>query len=67
MNNLESISNMSQSIVAINKETWLPIYYSPSENEVYTEAGEGRYMITNLINPNTPDDIREAIDFWKKM
>ena len=64
MNNLKSIALQTQSI---DPRHPLPLYYSFSEKEVYTNPGDGRFHVTNLINPNTPEDIEEVITRWKNM
>lgn len=64
MKNLKSIALQTQSI---DPRHPLPLYYSFSENEVYTNPGEDRLLVTNLINPNDPEDIIEVVNRWKMM
>lgn len=64
MKNIESIALQTQSI---DPRHPLPLYYSISEHEAYTNPGPGRLHVTNLINPNDPEDISEVIDRWLRM
>lgn len=61
MKGLTKISKKSEAINVMDKKTWLPLYYSPSKKEVYTSEGEGRFLLTYLINPNTPKEIEETV------
>lgn len=45
----------------------IPLYYSIREDKVYTSDGDGRYYVTNLINPNTEEDIKRAVRRWLSM
>ena len=45
----------------------IPLYYSIREDKVYTSDGDGRYFVTNLINPNTEEDIKRAVRRWLSM
>lgn len=38
-----------------------PLYYSIRENAVYTEDGEDRYYITELIRKNTEEEIKRTV------
>lgn len=54
MKNLKKISELS-------KQGRTPIYYSPKTDTVYTEAGEGRFYITDLLRSNTPKEIERTV------
>ncbi len=53
--------------VSAESKAGTEIYYSITENAVYTEAGKGRYMVTYLLRKNTPEEIEEAIRRWMWM
>ena len=61
-----SISKESQKITCKDRSTWIPIYYSIKEDQLFTADGPGRYFVCNLINPNTEKDIADAVDAWKR-
>lgn len=44
-----------------------PIYYSIKEDAVYTEDGDGRYYVTDLIRKNTEAEIVRAVRRWMAM
>lgn len=45
-----------------------PLYYSPSEDAVYTTDGDGRYLVTYLIRHNTPKEIEDTVEYlFKRM
>ena len=67
MRNLKQVSEKSKSIKCRDRTTWLPLFYSIKDDAVYTEPGEGRIMVTRLINPNTEKDIQETIENWKRL
>ena len=64
MKNLKEISQKTQ---AIDPKHPMPLYYSIKNKEVYTNPGAGRFFVTNLINPNQPEDIKEVVDRWLRM
>ena len=45
----------------------ISLYYSIAERAVYTEAGEGRYYVTDLIRANTEMEIMAAVKRWLAM
>ena len=61
MKSLKKIAELSKSIKCKDRATWIQLYYSVEEDAVYTEDNPGRYFMTNLINPNTENDIVEAV------
>ena len=67
MKNLKRISKASQSITTGDRATWISLYYSIADDAVYPCEGEGRYFVSNLINPNTEADIVEAVEAWKRL
>ena len=62
MKGLKAIAKKSQNITS--RQTWMPLYYSISEQKAYTTDGNGRQFVTYLINPNTEKDIENAITRW---
>lgn len=62
MNGLETISELTQNIKTGNPATWISLYYSFDRNAVNAD-GDGVF-ITNLINPNTPQDIADIVAKW---
>ena len=67
MKNIEKVSEMSKNIVTRDRSTWLPLFYSFGENAVYTIPGNDRFHVTDLINPNTPEDIENAVERFKNL
>ena len=67
MNGISAIAKKSQSILCEDRTTWIDLYYSFKLNTVYVKPGKDRHKVTTLINPNTPDDIIEAVERWKMM
>ena len=50
--------------------TWdsrIQLYYSIDKKTVYTKEGEGRYLVTWLINESTEEDIEKAVRRWLMM
>ena len=60
MKGLKQVSNLS-------KTGKVSLYYSFASDTVYTEPGEGRCHVTELINENTPQDIENFVNFWKNL
>lgn len=67
MKGLSDVAKRSAKIKQENTATWLPIYFSFKTNTVYTTEGEDRFFVTKLIRPNKPEEIKEAIERWKRM
>lgn len=67
MKGLDNVAKRSTKIKQENMSTWLPIYFSFKTNTVYTTGGEDRFFVTKLIRPNKPEEIKEAIERWKRM
>lgn len=67
MKGIDAIVKKSQSIICEDRSTWIDLYYNFESDTVYTKAGKDRFKVTSLINPNTPDDIIEAVERWKRM
>ncbi len=45
----------------------LPLYYCSETDTVYTEGGKNRDFVTFLIRPNTADEIKAAVEHWKRI
>lgn len=67
MRNTKRVSVLSQNIVSSNRATWIPLYYSIENNAVYTKDGAGRFKVTDLINPNTQEDIEKAVSRYMSL
>ena len=52
-------------VMGINKNIWIPVYYSEDKDTVYTEPGKGRELVTHLLNPCEPSVIKEIVMKWK--
>lgn len=50
MKNVKSVAKRS-------KRGLTPLYYNVREDAVYTEPGDGRYYLTDLIRENTEKEI----------
>ena len=61
----ESKTNMSLALTMGKKNMWLPLYYSSEKDSVYTTSGGDRQLVTHLLNPCTPDEIKEIVTEWK--
>lgn len=67
MKGLKEAAKKSKNIRQRNTNSWLPVYFSFKTNTVYTTAGEERYFVTKLIRENTPEEIKEAVENWKRL
>jgi hypothetical protein len=56
-----------QTVVKATQKGRTPLYYSPSTDTVYTEAGEGRFYLTDLLQPHTPDQVEETVNFFMSL
>lgn len=53
-----------RSVVRATKKGRTPLYYSPKENAVYTEAGRDRFYLTDLLKPHTAEQIKKTVDYF---
>lgn len=60
MNNLTEVANES-------KKGYTPLYYSFSEDAVYTLKAKGRFYVTDLIRENTEDEIKAVVLRWMSL
>ena len=61
MKNVKAVARASKK--ATFSQT-VPLYYSVIENAVYTDNGDGRYHVTDLIRENSADEIvRTVMEF----
>ena len=67
MKNLASVAKKTQNVICEDWSTWLPLYYSFENDAVYTTEGEGRYLVTKLINPCSSAAVKAAVERWKRM
>ena len=49
-------------IADLSKTQRVSLYYSFEKDTVYDKPGDGRYYVTDLINENAPDDIKDAVN-----
>ena len=61
MKNLKKLSDQTNFIILHGA---VPLYYSIKEDAVYSEAGEGRFYLTDLIRYNTEDEIAETVRYF---
>ena len=67
---MKGLSNVAKRSAKIRQEdwsTWLPIYFSFKTDTVYTTEGEDRFFVTKLIRPNTPEEIKAAVERFKRL
>lgn len=67
MKNTKTIADASKNIITRDRNTWITIYYSISEDAVYTEPTNNAIKVSELINPNTEQDIIDLVEWWKKL
>lgn len=67
MKNVSTIVKKSQNIICKDRSTWIPLYYSFANDAVYSTAGEGRMLVTQLINPCDASGIKKAVERWKSL
>ena len=59
--NAAKIAELSQYITPFNR---MPLYINMNTKAVYNKPGRGRTYITDLINPNTEEDIVKLVKRW---
>lgn len=64
MNNLKAVSKATK---GISYSSRVPLYYSISDDAVYTTPGPGRIYVTDLIRENTELEIKATINRWLDM
>lgn len=67
MKNVAELAKKTESIKCKDMKTWIPLYYSIREDAVFSDPGEGRYKLCNLINQNTGQDIIETVNHLMNM
>ena len=67
MKGLKALSDKTQNTRNTDRSTWIPLYYSISKDTVYNKPVPNAYFVTDLINPNTPDDIKKAVQRFLSM
>lgn len=58
MRNLKEVAQESY------RKGWTPLYYDIKHDAVFTEDGEDRFYVTELIRPNTSDEIEAVVRRW---
>ena len=69
----ERVAKASQGIVQSNWKTWISIYYDYNTDTVMTEADyeenledkSRAYGVTQLIRPNTAEEVIKAVKRWR--
>ena len=61
MKNTQVVANKTQNTRSGDRATWIPLFYSFAKDAVYTVPGNDRFHVTMLINPNTAQDIENAV------
>ena len=56
-----------EKIALATKIEKVSLYYSFETDTVYSETGENRYYVTDLIRENTPHDIETCVETWKNL
>ena len=67
MKGLKAIAKKSQNIKQTDRTTWIKIYFDFATQTVSTKQTESNCYVTQLINPNSEEDIQEAIERWKRL
>lgn len=70
----EKVAKESQGIVQSNYRTWINIYYDYNTDTVMTERDyeenledkSRAYGVTQLIRPNTEEEITKAVKRWRR-
>lgn len=61
MKNTQTVANKTKNIKSTDRSTWIPLFYSFATDTVYTVPGNDRFHVTDLINPNTKEDIEQTV------
>lgn len=62
MKGLKTIVKQSKSIITRDRSTWMPLYYSITDDTVSTTEKPGYILITRLISENSEADIKAIIN-----
>lgn len=70
----DKVAKASQGIDQRNWRTWMDIYFDISTNTVMTEEDRNgladtshTYGVTQLIRPNTAEEVEDAVRRWLSM
>lgn len=64
---MKGLKAVSKATKGISWDDRIPLYYSIEKQTAYTKEGEGRYLVTWLINECTEKDIEKAVNRWLSM
>ena len=64
MRNLNAVATETREI---RRGDRMSLYYSIANDAVYTTPAQGRYYVTDLLRPNTPEEIKTAVNRWLAM
>ncbi len=64
---MKGLKAVSKKTKGINYSSRVALYYSPSKDAVSTTAGEDKYYLTDLIRENTPQEIEETVNRFKRL
>ena len=71
MKNAKRIAEMSKNIINSDKSTWIPLFYSFKENDVFTKPSlfknKERFELTQLTNPVTESELEKIVDRFINM
>ena len=67
MRNLKRIAELTNRINQKDRSTWVTLYYSIEKDAVYSTPTDGAYKVCDLINRNTPKDIEDTVEWWKRL
>lgn len=67
MKGLSAVAKATKNTSSSNRASWVKLYYSFDTDTVYTKAGEERFYVTDLINPQDGNDVRKAVERWLAM
>ena len=64
---MKGLKAVSKKTKGINYSSRVALYYSPSKDTVSTTAGEDKILLTYLIRENTPQEIEETVNHFKRL
>lgn len=57
----------TETLARISAHRITPLYYSPAEDAVFCDPGEGRWHLTDLIRKNSPEEIEATVKKFMAM
>lgn len=67
MNGIKELSIETEILQAFNGggNIYVPLYYDSESDTVFTNPGEGRDLVTHILNKVTPSEIQDMVNKWK--